>query len=335
MIISTGEALIDMVPEKNAEGAGVFAPCLGGSPYNTAVAAGRILGKKNGKPQTAFLSRISRDFFGKDLVAHLEDNNVSTELIARSDETTTLGFVKLEKDREPEYIFYTTGAADRSFSKTDLPASLPPETSCILFGSISMTMEPSAATIESLIQKESARRDGPVISHDPNIRPMMIADKAAYIKRFEGWVRASTIVKISSVDFDFIYPGAGLEKSIEKILSMGPRLVAVTLGPDGAMAVLKKDGGTISVRAPAVDLPVADTIGAGDTFHGALLAWFEMKGRMSRDGIVALGENELHEGLVFANKAASIVCSRTGANPPTLAEVEALDVAGHGKGRAP
>jgi fructokinase len=61
-----------------------------------------------------------------------------------------------------------------------------------------------------------------------------------------------------------------------------------------------------------------------------------MKGRMSRDGIAALGENELREGLVFANKAASIVCSRKGANPPTLAEVEALDAAGHGlKGRAP
>jgi fructokinase len=323
MIICCGEALIDMVPETR-EGRNLFAPCLGGSPYNTAVAAGRILGTENGRPRTAFLSRLSRDFFGEDLAAHLEKNHVSTEFVARSNENTSLGFVKLEAGREPSYIFYTTGAADRSLSPADLPAALPPEASCLLFGSISLTMEPGASTIESLVFRESARDGGPVISHDPNVRPMMITGKAAYVARFEGWVRASTIVKISAADFDYIYPGLGLEKSIEKLLGMGPRLAAVTLGADGALAVLKRDGGPLRVTAPVVDLPVADTIGAGDTFHGAFLAWLEMKGFMSRAALASLTESELRAALVFANKAASIVCSRKGANPPTLAEIEAL-----------
>jgi fructokinase len=75
MIIACGEALIDMVPERNAEGRDVYVPCLGGSPYNTAIAAGRLLGGERGK--------------------------------------------------EPAYIFYTEGAADRSFSAEDIPAFLP------------------------------------------------------------------------------------------------------------------------------------------------------------------------------------------------------------------
>jgi fructokinase len=324
MIICCGEALIDMVPEKNAGGQEVYVPCFGGSPYNTAVAAGRLLGLENGRSRTAFLSRLSVDFFGKDLVHHLERNNVSTELAVRSDETTALAFVKLEAGKEPAYIIYTEGTATRALSLSDLPASLPPEADCLLFGSISLTMEPSAATIEHLVFRESARDGGPVISHDPNVRPMMIRDRAAYIRRFEGWVRASTIVKISAADFDFIYPGLGLEKSVEKILDMGPVLAAVTLGADGATALLKKNGGLVRASAPVVDLPVADTIGAGDTFHGAFLAWLENNGFMSRAAIRGLEENQLREALIFANKAASIVCSRKGANPPVLSEVEAL-----------
>jgi fructokinase len=75
-----------------------------------------------------------------------------------------------------------------------------------------------------------------------------------------------------------------------------------------------------------VDLPVADTIGAGDTFHGAFLAWLEIKEKMSRSALVNLSENELYNALFFANKAASIVCTRNGAEPPSRKEVEALKV---------
>jgi fructokinase len=189
-----------------------------------------------------------------------------------------------------------------------------------------MTMEPVATTIESLVARElSAPADRrPVISFDPNIRPFMIKDREAYVRRFEGWIASSVIAKISEADFDFIYPGLGLEKSLEKILSLGPALAVTTLGPKGAMALLKKESGVLRVTAPVVDLPVADTIGAGDTFHGAFLSWLELNGKMSLPAISSLGEKELYDALFFANKAASIVCSRQGADPPTRAEVEAL-----------
>ncbi|MDR2182079.1 MAG: carbohydrate kinase [Treponema sp.] len=325
MILCCGEALIDMVPERDA-GRNRYVPCYGGSPYNTAIAAGRILGKTaDSRPRTAFFSRLSTDFFGEELVRNLEANHVSTALVRRAEgETTTLAFVKLEAGKEPEYLFYTTGAADRALRETDLPEELPAEVNCLLFGSISMTLEPAATAIESLVTREHARAGGPVISHDPNVRPMMIANREAWLRRFENWVRASDIVKISAADFDFIYPGLGLQACAEKLLSLGPRLAAVTLGKDGALALLKSGGGVIRVRSAVVDLPVADTIGAGDTFHGAFLAKLELEGRLSREALPRLGEAELQEALIFANKAASIVCSRKGAHPPDLSEIEAL-----------
>jgi fructokinase len=153
----------------------------------------------------------------------------------------------------------------------------------------------------------------------------MIGDKDAYVKRFEGWLAATDIVKISEADFDFIYPGVSLDESLLRLLDAGPKMALVTLGPDGAMGLLRKAGGEVlRVRAPAVDLPVVDTIGAGDTFHGAFLAWLERHEKTDRRKLAALSKAELYDALFFANKAASLVCSRHGANPPTLEETEAL-----------
>jgi fructokinase len=323
MIICCGEALIDMVRTEIPGRGDGFLPFPGGSPYNTAIAIGRL-----GAP-VSFLGKFSTDFFGEILTKRLKASRVSSDLMIRTAQNSTLAFVKLEKNKEPQYIFYTEGAADRSLTVEDLPKKLPPETHCIVFGSIAMTLEPVSTAIETLVLRENALqgqgKEAPVISFDPNIRPFMIADKKAYVKRLEKWIAASTIAKISAEDFKFIYPELEPEKALQKILAMGPRLAITTLGPKGAIALLRRNDGSITrVSAPVVDLPVIDTIGAGDTFHGAFLAWLERKEKMSRPALASLTETELYNALFFANKAASIVCSRHGAEPPTLREVEAL-----------
>ena len=325
MIICCGEALIDMVRVSVPGSGDGFRPLPGGSPYNTAIAIGRL-----GVP-VKFLGNFSKDFFGEILLKRLKDNHVGDEFISRSDLNSTLAFVKLEKKKDPQYIFYTEATADRSLSAADLPPKLPAGTSCILFGSISMTMEPIASAIEALILREGTRKsadqmDGaPIISFDPNIRPFMIKDRNAYIERFEKWVAASTITKISSEDIKFLYPKMEVEQALQKILAMGPRLAIGTLGNKGAIALLRRNDGSVTkVSAPVVNLPVTDTIGAGDTFNGAFLSWLEIKGKMSRSTLAALSETDLYDALFFANKAASIVCTRHGADPPTRKEVENL-----------
>lgn len=321
MILCCGEALIDMVPFTSSEGSPSFRPCPGGSPYNSAIAIGRL-----GVP-VSFVGRLSTDFFGELLLKRLQDNGVATNLIARSGQTTTLAFVKLEHGKEPQYAFYTEGSADRSLAPSDLPARLPAEARCILFGSISMTMEPVASTIEALVKREGARVDAtaPVISLDPNVRPVMIRDHTAYVRRLEGWIASSTILKISSADMEFVYPDLDRETAIDKVLSMGPSLVVTTLGMDGALAVGRRaDGSLFRATSPVVPVQVVDTIGAGDTFHAGFLSWLELKGKMSRSAVAGLREDELAAALAFANKAASLVCAKRGAEPPTLAEMEAF-----------
>ncbi|MDR0301480.1 MAG: PfkB family carbohydrate kinase, partial [Treponema sp.] len=113
------------------------------------------------------------------------------------------------------------------------------------------------------------------------------------------------------------------EDALEKLIAMGTRLAIITLGPDGAMAILRRnDGSTIKTSAPGVNITnLVDTVGAGDTFLGALLAFLDMKGKLSHNAIAGLSETCLNDALVFANKAAAVVCTRHGAQPPTLDEI--------------
>lgn len=327
MIVCCGEALIDMVPVKvpagkNPDTETGFLPYPGGSPYNTALTLGRL-----GVP-VQFLGRLSRDFFGEHLMARLIQNQVRIDFIIRSGEPSTLAFVHIEAGKEPQYVFYTEGTADRSLRPRDIPGRLPEETRCILFGSIAMTLEPVASAIESLIFREHTPKQGRerlLISLDPNIRPSMIPDREAYIHRFETWLRVVSILKMSAEDLAYIYPDRDRDAAVERVLSRGVRLVLLTQGAAGALALLRGEGDEVlQVQVPGFPVTVADTIGAGDTFHGAFIAWLELHDRLSPSHVASLTRAELSEALGFANKAASLVCTRYGANPPTLAEVKAV-----------
>lgn len=69
------------------------------------------------------------------------------------------------------------------------------------------------------------------------------------------------------------YAGLDTEAAIRAALAEGPRLVAVTRGADGSMAGWRADDGSVAITAaPPFHVDVVSTLGAGDVFHGALLA---------------------------------------------------------------
>jgi len=346
VIVCIGEAVIDMF-QKKASGLGdVFMPLPGGCCFNTSLAIGAL-----GVP-AAFTGRISKSFFGDIQVDRLRQYNVKDNLIIRCDENPVLAFIKTEEGKQPQYAFYVEGTSDRLLSIDEIPA-LPSDTECIVFGSISLNMEPIATTIEIFVSKETKRR---VIAFDPNIRPFMIKDRNAYIERFKKWISLSAIIKISSEDLEYLFPGTEPQAALQKILdidtaysevsrasyseasrvscseaprascSEAPRakLAIVTLGSYGAAALLRRaDASVIKACAAGIHVPqIADTVGAGDTFHGALLSWLSLRGKLSHNAIANLSEEDLRNALCFANKAAAVVCTRFGAQPPSLEEIE-------------
>jgi len=316
MIVCCGENLIDMVPAgSSAEGPaaspyGSFRIAPGGSPYNSAIAAARLGAK------VCYLGAMASDFLGDKLYSRLVDNGVGTDLLVRTEKPVTLAFVERNSRGEARYAFYAEGAADRSLTPQDLPERLPEGTNFILAGSISIVLEPAASTILGLIARESKRT---LVSFDPNIRASLIADREGYLEKFEDLCRHAAILKASDSDLEWLYGRMEEDAVIRHILSLGPELVFITRGVEGSLAATR----TAIARSAAIRVQVVDTIGAGDTFHAALLAALDTMRISTREALRGLGGETLEALLRFASAAAGINCAREGTDPPTLDELRA------------
>ncbi|MCU0505437.1 MAG: carbohydrate kinase [Chloroflexi bacterium] len=310
MILVCGEALIDLVPVAGArEPTYVARP--GGSLFNVAVGLGRL-----GIP-TAFLGRLSRDPFGRLLRRTLEADAVDVRYLIEGDEPSALAVVDVAEGAEPIFTFHGEGTADRLLRRDDLPASLPPEVTALQFGSISLVREPGASAYAALMQREHGRR---VIGLDPNVRPGLVGDRAAYLARLEGWVALADVVKASRADLAWLHPGRDPEAVAREWLALGPAVVVVTRGSDGAVGLAAVG----RVEVPGVPIAVADTVGAGDAFTAGLLAALSDAGILATDAIRRATTDDLEHALAFANASASVACTRPGAQPPARAEVEVM-----------
>jgi fructokinase len=311
VIVCCGENLIDMVPSGKDGKApyGSFRVAPGGCPYNSAIAAARL------GAGVYFLGKMASDFLGDKLYSRLVENGVNTDLVIRSDQPVLLAFVEKNPSGEARYAFYAENAADRSLAEADLPSSMPAGVNFLLVGSISLVLEPAATTILDLVERERSRL---LVSFDPNVRPSLIPDRKAFLEKFETLCTASAIVKASDSDLEWLYGSSDMEKIGDHLLDLGPEAVFLTMGEKGSLAATKR----ARVFVEAFPVKVADTIGAGDTFHAAILTALDRKGIVARKQLAGLCEDELRGLLRFASAAAAINCAREGADPPRLDEVE-------------
>jgi fructokinase len=304
VIVVGGEALVDLVDEH-----GLLSPVPGGGPFNTAIALGRL-----GIPAT-FLGTLSHDDFGSLLAGQLTEAGVDMSLVRWSDAPTPLAVVHRHDDGENTYTFYLTGT-----SLTDLPPeavpALPDHAWAIHVGTLALASDPPAAAYEALLDREAHRR---TIVLDPNVRPAVFGDRVSYRARFERLARLADVVKLSEHDAAWIYPELERADVLERVLDLGPRLVAVTMGARGAVAASREG----HAQVPAVQISLVDTVGAGDSFGAALLAALVERDALEPGTTRPLDDSLLEAALEYAAAAAAITCTRRGAVPPSRAEIEA------------
>lgn len=307
MILSCGEALIDMLPRTTTLGEAGFAPYAGGAVFNTAIALGRL-----GAP-SAFFSGISTDMLGQILTETLQASHVTTDLCARSSRPTTVAFVKLV-DGQATYAFYDEATAGRMLIPDQLPA-LPAHISTLFFGGISLVNDPAASTYEALQAREAGAR---VIMIDPNIRLGFIAGQEdTYRTRITRMMARADIVKLSDEDLHW-YAGLGDAQTLARgILSLGPKLVFITEGAKGAHAFTADHARFV----PSQRVQVVDTVGAGDTFNAGVLAALHQRGALTKAALAAIDTASLDAALTLGTKAAAVTVSRAGANPPWAHEL--------------
>ncbi|SFH71535.1 carbohydrate kinase [Bradyrhizobium sp. Gha] len=307
MLISCGDALIDFVPTRNAEGREAVMPAVGGSCLNVAIGMARL-----GAP-TGFVGGISTDMFGRMIAEHAVASNVDLGLATRGDHHTTLAFVRIVAG-ESNYAFYDAETATRNW--TFLRGTIPfNKVEAVHVGSTTLVNDQGAAETKALITDAKASS---TISFDPNCRPNLVKDKPAYLARMNEFAASADLIKMSDVDFAYLFGEESYQQRAGAMLGRGPSLVVVTRGNNGAIAWHAK-AGQIEVEAPKIE--VADTIGAGDSFQAALLFALYKQERIARAQLKDIGPDELRRALSFAANCAGLTCTRPGADPPWSHEI--------------
>ncbi|MFI5556260.1 PfkB family carbohydrate kinase [Streptomyces sp. NPDC051738] len=224
-VVVAGDALVELAPARMAEGAAAFQPRRGGSCLNVAAGLGRL------RVPTALLARLSDDHFGDLLRAHLAAFGTRLTHALPASDPTTLAAVQLREDGSAASSFYANGTADRGLCSVHL-AALPDggalsAGTALHLGSLGLLLEPLGSTLDGLIRREAGRR---LVSLDPNVRPGLIPDRAAYLRRFAEWVALADVVRASGEDLAWLRPHEPYEAVAERWIASGAGLVLITFG---------------------------------------------------------------------------------------------------------
>ena len=292
-----GEVLIDLIP-RGEKKIGI----VGGGAANTAKALA-LLGF-----DSYFIDGISSDAYGEKAKAELLYAGVNLKYAHFTDKPTCTADVSLDAAGVASYVFAIEGSATFDFAHDWLPDPLEIKPAVLQIGTLATIVEPAAT-----ILLEWARKVATVapIVFDPNVRSSVVSDRTKYQAAVARWTAISAVIKVSEDDLAWLYPDREQTDIAAQWLNEGAQLVIITKGSYGLIGITKEG----SVTVPGVKVEVADTVGAGDTV-GAIV----VEAIVER-GLAALRGEVLREVLTRAAKAASITCSRAGANPPTRAEI--------------
>lgn len=300
-----GEALIDIV-ERDGK---ILGEHVGGSPLNVAVGLAR-LGRG-----VDFLTHIGEDARGRRITEYVKSSGVELVSGSGTADHTPTALATLDENGKAQYVF------DIDWELSGTPEVAPPLVAHT--GSIATILEPGCRATAALLD---AYHLSATISFDPNVRPALIEDEEQARTRIDRLVEKCDVVKASDEDLHWIDPKRTPEQVAQTWLSLGPALVAVTMGEQGAFAIC--EAGIARVQARPVD--VVDTLGAGDAFMTGLIdaLWtLGLLGAEHRAGLRRINVDTLTGVLQTAALSSALTVARAGADLPDRATRDAAEAA--------
>ena len=296
-----GEALIDIV-ERDGD---VIGEHVGGSPLNVAVGLAR-LGRG-----VDFLTHIGEDARGRRIAEYVESSGAQLVSGSVAADRTPTAVATLDDSGKAQYVF------DIDWQLSGTPEVAPPLVAHT--GSIATILEPGCRATAALLD---AYHLSATISFDPNVRPALINDDEQARTRIDRLVEKCDLVKASDEDLEWIDPHRTPEQVAKTWLSLGPSVVAVTMGDRGAFAMCK--AGVARVQAQPVE--VVDTVGAGDAFMTGLIdaLWsLDLLGAERRADLRRISVDALTGVLSTAALSSALTVARAGADLPDRATRDA------------
>lgn len=310
-ITTFGEILIDFTSQgTNADGQMLYARNPGGAPANVAVAAARL------GARTAFIGKAGNDMHGRFLRSVLEEEHVDAKgMLLDENYFTTLAFVEVSKSGERTFSFARKPGADTKIQKEEIDIEVLDRTNIFHVGSLSLTDQPSKDTCFYAVKR--AKQKGSLISYDPNYRASLWSSETAAKEQMRSLIPYVDLMKISDEETELLTDDKDVRSAAKALYAQGVKIVAVTLGGDGAY-LYSRHGGCMVPGFPVTQ--IADTNGAGDSFWGGFL----YKVSTSQKHLEELTQEDLIEFARFGNAVASLCVEKKGAIPamPELAQVE-------------
>lgn len=301
-ILSMGEAVVDVLPV----GEGLWRPVPGGSPYNVALALGRL-----GAP-AAFVGRLSRDEQGERMAEALRQAGVDVDLVSRDDRPSPLSLV--ERGTEAQSARYSIHLAETAHAPPNLPAGWRDGAAHFHVSSFSaVTGDWGRAVAETL----DAAKGYMTRSFDINVRAALLPEREIARELIADRIARVEIVKASDEDLAWLFSGRSPAETAAEWSSQG-RMTILTRGAAGATVFVC--GASFDRRG--FEVTVTDTVGAGDAFVAAFLSRANETGLLAR--LSEADADEIGALLGFANAAAALCCMRAGADAPSRGETEAF-----------
>lgn len=270
-LLTVGELLVDMISSEYGDAAGsdTFHKYFGGSPSNIAMNVKRL------GIRSLVASAVGRDGFGTFLLDRLQAAGIDTCCIQQVEEATSM--VVVTKSRgTPLPVFYRK-ADYRLAYLPELEQALE-QSKIVHFSCWPLSRMPARETVERVMDEAKERRL--LIGFDPNYHPMIWQkgeDGIGYVKSVIG---RADIVKPSEDDAERLFGKDLPHRQLEKFISLGARLVIMTLGKDGAIV----SDGECYAELPSLATEVVDTTGAGDAFWSGFYTAV-VKGRTVREAL--------------------------------------------------
>ncbi len=244
----------------------------GGGAAATAIVAAARLGAK-----TAFIGTVGDDQEGNQIISDFTREKVNTRYIqVKEGKESPVAYCWVEQKSGKRSIVWSKGTAmplDAAAVDLDFISSL-------------KLLHLDGHNTEAAIRAaETAKANGVIVS----------LDAGSLLPGIETLVGLSDIC-IASEFFARKYTGEeNIEKAVKKLFMTRKQVAAVTMGNKGVIA-LAPDG---LIKKDAFKVPVVDTTGAGDVFHGAFAYAYIQGWRVDKC-------------LDFASAAAAIKCTALG-----------------------
>lgn len=292
-ILVYGDAFVDYIANDSTNTS--FTKYLGGATINVAAGISRI-----GAP-SALITITGDDETSAFCREEIANEGVNLDYSLYVPEKRVSGvYVHLTENCERIFKDYIDEAPDLQVTKEQLNMQAFKRAS--VFNVCSGTMFHPTALETTRVAVEMAKECGAIIAIDANIRPLRWSSETYCRETVASFFEDADILKLTDEELFFLTESETLEDGLSKLDSLLVPIILVTVGAEGAYAVLNGE----VMHVPVDKVVPVDTTGAGDAFMAGVLRYVHFNG-------LPTTPEELVECVAFGNKLGAMAATKAGA----------------------